>query len=182
MKSVMGSKRPNCIIVDEVDGTAGGSDSKNAVHALVKLVYGGAGGTSALSIARWHPCGVPTYDQGELPDSHEHGFTVRLLGAGVAGEAGATGPGGRKAKQRALCRPVIAICNELYAPVLRPLRARAAVFQFRNPSVLPSGIAPPTHLALQIAQSRERGQWCAGHCCTSKTCPDDRHVNCERPA
>ncbi len=101
MQSVMGSRRPNCIIVDEIDGTAGapgllpirllrkpqshefgyllnlprcdlsamrlvvtsskttvqcsrcdrtstpatgGNDSKSAVQALLKLVYGGAGG------------------------------------------------------------------------------------------------------------------------------------------
>ena len=38
-----------------------------------------------------------------------------------------------------LCRPIIAVCNDIYAPALRPLRAVAKVIQFKKPSVrLPS--------------------------------------------
>ena len=34
-----------------------------------------------------------------------------------------------------LCRPIIAVCNDIYAPALRPLRAVAKVIQFKKPSV-----------------------------------------------
>lgn len=55
---------------------------------------------------------------------------------GAAAEAGAGVAGGKKRRRpRQLARPVICICNDLYAPVMRPLRARAAVFQFKQPSV-----------------------------------------------
>lgn len=45
-------------------------------------------------------------------------------------------PAGRSQKARTaqpINRPVIAICNDLYAPALRPLREIAAVFNFRTP-------------------------------------------------
>ncbi len=34
-----------------------------------------------------------------------------------------------------LLRPIIAICNDLYCPALRPLRDVARVFHFRKPTV-----------------------------------------------
>jgi len=56
-----------------------------------------------------------------------------------ARRAGGAPPAGRRARSRAaaqpLQRPIIAICNDLYAPALRPLRAVARVVQFRPPAV-----------------------------------------------
>ena len=40
----------------------------------------------------------------------------------------------KKAAQQ-LCRPIIAVCNDMYAPALRPLRGIAKIVQFRKPSV-----------------------------------------------
>ncbi|KIY91890.1 Chromosome transmission fidelity protein 18 [Monoraphidium neglectum] len=37
-------RRPNCVVVDEIDGATGGSEGHGAVAALVKLVAGGGGG------------------------------------------------------------------------------------------------------------------------------------------
>ena len=62
-----------------------------------------------------------------------------------------TGSGGRAAdgddstarqprnakKVQALRRPVICVCNDLYAQVIRPLRDVAATFQFKQPRVRP---------------------------------------------
>jgi ATPase family associated with various cellular activities (AAA) len=104
MQSVMGSRKPNCIIVDEVDGTAGdkctkhkpndiaipsvsylmqagspplwsdvrfirsgGSDSKNAVQALLKLVYGGAGVASHRRSIDSHKSNVVTDEPPVVP-------------------------------------------------------------------------------------------------------------------
>ncbi|KAF9191281.1 hypothetical protein BGZ50_009496 [Haplosporangium sp. Z 11] len=50
----------------------------------------------------------------------------------------ADGSGGKKFKKytkRPLMRPIICICNDQYAPVLRPLRAIAQIYQFKKPSV-----------------------------------------------
>ena len=41
----------------------------------------------------------------------------------------------RKKGMQPLCRPIIAVCNDIYAPALRPLRAVAKVIQFKKPTV-----------------------------------------------
>ncbi|KAH7427153.1 hypothetical protein KP509_10G031900 [Ceratopteris richardii] len=41
MKSVMGDLRPNCVVIDEIDGALGGSDGKSAIDALLKIAYAG---------------------------------------------------------------------------------------------------------------------------------------------
>ena len=43
----------------------------------------------------------------------------------------------KKTKKAAqpLCRPIIAVCNDMYAPALRPLRGVAKIVQFKKPSV-----------------------------------------------
>ncbi|KAG0266796.1 hypothetical protein BG011_000848 [Mortierella polycephala] len=50
----------------------------------------------------------------------------------------AEGSGGKKFKKynrQPLMRPIICICNDQYAPVLRPLRTIAQIYQFKKPSV-----------------------------------------------
>ena len=43
----------------------------------------------------------------------------------------------KKTKKAAqpLCRPIIAVCNDMYAPALRPLKGVAKIVQFKKPSV-----------------------------------------------
>ncbi|KAI5060585.1 hypothetical protein GOP47_0025005 [Adiantum capillus-veneris] len=41
MKSVMGDLRPNCVVIDEIDGALGGADGKGAIDALLKIAYAG---------------------------------------------------------------------------------------------------------------------------------------------
>ena len=41
MQPVMGEKRPNCVVLDEIDGALGGSDGKGAIQALLQIVKGG---------------------------------------------------------------------------------------------------------------------------------------------
>ena len=43
----------------------------------------------------------------------------------------------RRKQAKALNRPLIAVCNDLYAPALRPLRAVARVLQFSQPQASP---------------------------------------------
>ena len=57
-------------------------------------------------------------------------------GSSPAGEDDSTAGQQRRAKKaQALCRPVICVCNDLYAQVIRPLREVAATFQFKQPMV-----------------------------------------------
>lgn len=57
----------------------------------------------------------------------------------------------RRKKRQALNRPIIAICNDLYAPVLRPLRNVAAILSFAKPRVrtLPTVAIVPYHNPVQ---------------------------------
>ncbi|KAI9602961.1 hypothetical protein H4Q26_002269 [Puccinia striiformis f. sp. tritici PST-130] len=43
---------------------------------------------------------------------------------------------GKNLDQRPLLRPIICICNDLYAPVLRPLRPISKIIRFNNPTQL----------------------------------------------
>ena len=55
-------------------------------------------------------------------------------GAGEAPSPGGAGGAKTKAKRMGLQRPVICICNDVYAPALRPLRAVAELVEFRSAS------------------------------------------------
>ncbi|KAG0259775.1 hypothetical protein DFQ27_003895 [Actinomortierella ambigua] len=56
--------------------------------------------------------------------------------SGEGGLATTTRSRGRKQQhKRPLMRPIICICNDQYASVLRPLRTIAQIYQFRKPSV-----------------------------------------------
>lgn len=55
-------------------------------------------------------------------------------GSSGAAKAGGGGGGGKRGGGRGLPplkRPIICICNDLYAPALRPLREVARVFHFK---------------------------------------------------
>jgi len=71
-----------------------------------------------------------------------------------ARHAGGAPPAGRRARSRAaaqpLLRPIIAICNDLYAPALRPLRTVARVVQFRPPAVRAPRCPGAVHLCVHI--------------------------------
>ena len=67
-------------------------------------------------------------------------FLYSSGGGGGAKEGGGDGEGdepGKKKRRKGkpLCRPIICVCNDLYAQVMRPLRDVAAVFQFKQPLV-----------------------------------------------
>lgn len=91
---------------------AGGTEGRGAIEALLKLVQagsgkGGGGGGSAV-------------EEAEEPGA----------------EHAAEGKQGKKRKKgsQPLCRPLIAVCNDLYAPALRPLRAVAKIVHYRMPT------------------------------------------------
>jgi DNA polymerase III delta prime subunit len=87
-RSLFGERRPNCIILDEVDG----ADGMLAINALVSI------------------CNAP-----------------------LRHKAGKAGKGkGRRGTDPPLTRPLILICNNQYAPALRPIRSIARIFTFRH--------------------------------------------------
>ncbi|CAL8330878.1 unnamed protein product [Lota lota] len=93
MKSVLGTnQRPNCLIIDEIDGAP----------------------TAAINIL------LATLNR---KDGH-------------GGEEGGESTKKKKKKEGVLLRPIICICNDLYAPALRPLRQQAFLLAF--PQTQPS--------------------------------------------
>ncbi|EFJ48480.1 hypothetical protein VOLCADRAFT_104663, partial [Volvox carteri f. nagariensis] len=133
MTAVLGGGRPNCVIVDEVDGATGGSETGGAVAALLKLVRageGGAAGSGGKGGGKATGGGDDDDDDGSGGENEGADGGKKTVGAGGAKRRG----GGRKgSQQRPLCRPIICICNDLYAPALRPLRDIARVFHFSPP-------------------------------------------------
>ena len=102
-----------------VMGRAGGSEGRSAIQALLKIVQAGC-----------KPGRAQQSEAGEAADDQ------------ADAQVGAAGPGGAKKRgsghSKPLSRPLIAICNDLYAPALRPLRNVAQILQFKAPQVLTS--------------------------------------------
>ena len=111
---------------------AGGAEGRSAITALLKLVTATAGKPKAGGAAEEAPAAAE--GDGDS-DSDEEGGGSKAAAAGPSGRAAAAGGGGggKKQRLRPLLRPIIAICNDLYAPALRPLRDVARVFHFKKP-------------------------------------------------
>ncbi len=112
----------------------GGSEGRGAIQALLKLVQAGGG--------RKEACAGGAADEAGDAD----------------GENAAGGTHGKKRRKggQPLCRPLIAICNDLYAPALRPLRAIAKIVHYKKPtarSLTPATSAfllCITHIAMRL--------------------------------
>ncbi|KAL4857961.1 Chromosome transmission fidelity protein 18 [Chlorella vulgaris] len=154
MQSVLGERRPNCVIIDEIDGATGGAEGRSGIAALIKIVNAkpgkqAGGGAAAADKSLQEGGGEGAED---LSDSDAEDGEGQQAGAATSGAeqqarrgdalalgrrlGGGSGGGGGRARQQQLqplLRPIISICNDLYAPALRPLRDVARVFVFRKP-------------------------------------------------
>ena len=94
------------MVIDEIDGALGGAEGRGAIQALLSIVNGGGKG-------------------GRVRHGDEN-------------DAGADNDAvGKKTKRKGpgpLMRPIICICNDLYAPALRPLREVAKIFRMVPPA------------------------------------------------
>ena len=106
MQPVLGSKRPNCLIIDEIDGAAGGDGARAASSAI---------GAVAELIKRGTIEAEPANDS-TRPDSASEGAKRK-----------------KGKRLEPLQRPIICICNDLYAPALRPLREAVEVINMAPP-------------------------------------------------
>ncbi|KAF9904497.1 hypothetical protein EC991_002657 [Linnemannia zychae] len=101
IQSILGSDKPNMLIIDEIDGVSASGGEQSFIKLLVDIA------------------------------------TVEIAAKEESSKAG--GGGGRKSNKKfakkPLMRPIICICNDQYAPVLRPLRTIAQIYQFKKPSV-----------------------------------------------
>lgn len=93
MQSIFGDRKPNCLILDEIDGAMNGGDGKSAIAAIQEII------SAPLQLKK-------------------------NLKAG----------GKQRGNQHPLTRPMICICNDQYAAVLRPLRKLAKIFVLDTPN------------------------------------------------
>ena len=85
MSSIWDHQRPNCIILDEIDGAMNGSEGRSGIGVIMTMIT--APLRADKKATRHHP----------------------------------------------LIRPIICICNDAFAPVLRPLRNVALHFKMNPP-------------------------------------------------
>lgn len=131
--------RPNCVIIDEIDGVSGENGGVGAIQMLVKIVQA----ESKAAMAKKKKGGNENEEEGEE-------------GSGSEGEDNDTNEMNEKSKKRTrktvttrsgdgsesiplkksplapLRRPIICICNDQFASALRPLRQIARIFEFTS--------------------------------------------------
>jgi hypothetical protein len=176
---VLGSRKPNCVIVDEIDGATGGAEGTGAISALLKIINATGGGSGRRAVGG----GAAEEDEeeeavagGDLAAEGGGGRGVKPRrrpppgGTGTALNKGRNGAAaGSKGRLPPLSRPVICIANDLYAPVLRPLRDVAQIFHFRVRMVfLQRGLASRRCPALQVFMLGSLAH--SGHACVGRSC------------
>lgn len=138
-QSVIGSRRPNCLVVDEIDGAMGGEDegsSRGAIGVLVDVIKR----AKALQSKRLRRLEAGGMDKGEgedHDDNADEGKEKEKDGDGDGPErreGGIKGKGrhGKKGKSDSLSdlsRPIICICNDHFAPALRSLLPHVRLIQ-----------------------------------------------------
>ncbi|KAF9361013.1 hypothetical protein BGX26_006565 [Mortierella sp. AD094] len=97
IQSILGSDKPNLLIIDEIDGVSSSGGEQSFIKLLVDMA------------------------------------TVEA--ASKEEKSKSAGKKSKKYIKKPLMRPIICICNDQYAPVLRPLRVIAQIYQFKKPSI-----------------------------------------------
>ncbi|RPB29003.1 hypothetical protein L211DRAFT_845028 [Terfezia boudieri ATCC MYA-4762] len=103
-KKAIGSSRPVCVVVDEIDGVSGGGGETGFMNALVDLIM----------------------------QDKKNSATPRMGSTSTTKQRK-----GKKGDNFKFHRPIIAICNDLYAPSLRALRPLAEIVYMKKP---PTGL------------------------------------------
>ncbi len=120
--------RPNCVILDEIDGVSGETGGQDAIAMLVKLVQAEAKNKKTTGGKK------EKEEQAQQGGDEESDAEENEAGGDAAPAAqrkGRSGTGGKTdSKPGPLKRPIICICNDQYTAALRPLRAIARVFEF----------------------------------------------------
>ena len=118
MRAVIGDKRPSCVVIDEIDGATGGAEGKGAIAALLAIVNARRAGPASLATRKKEA--EAEDDDDDANDANE-------------GRDGNSKRARRKKGPGPLLRPIVAVCNDPYAPALRPLREVAKIFRVPAP-------------------------------------------------
>ena len=112
-RAIFGERRPRCIILDEIDGALGGGEVAGISGLLLELCKAPLRRGKGRS-AR----GGVMADKDEDSDGDEDSATAAA--------------GKKKGGKHALVCPIICICNDAYAPALRPLRSVSRAWAFEK--------------------------------------------------
>lgn len=124
--------RPNCVILDEIDGVAGEQGGQGAIQSLLRIIQAEArqakAGKNRKTDAKED---APDDEDGSDADADEGGEDAPAATARKSKRAAASADGvPKKSRPGPLRRPIICICNDQFAAALRPLRAIARIFEF----------------------------------------------------
>lgn len=110
--------QPRLVLIDEIDGAAGGEADTSLIRFLVELT---ARSSAKPSAATENDEPIDETKQAEAEE--EEKMTKRPKAKAAS-------------SRRGLCRPIICICNNLYAPALKSLRQVAEVVHIRRPGAV----------------------------------------------
>ncbi|KAM9973258.1 hypothetical protein ACTFIR_012634 [Dictyostelium discoideum] len=133
MKSLFNDNKPNCLIIDEIDGISGRDNGP--IELLIKLIDNslklGNHKKSTTNPAAKKSAGNDTEsddDDHDDDDDHEDQDEDDEKSTKTKAKKGK-----KKGFTTRLLRPIICICNDQYVPSLRKLRQKAMVFDFQAP-------------------------------------------------
>ena len=129
MQGSFSDGRPNCIIMDEIDGCLG-AEGSGATDILIKYCRDSVAAEKAMYSKKTTSFGAENEDDdGDDPATAALRNDQSLKKAGVRYLHNTGKPKSKeharavKAGPKILQRPIICICNDLYAPALRSLRS-----------------------------------------------------------
>jgi chromosome transmission fidelity protein 18 len=109
--------RPNCVILDEIDGVGQEAGEMGAIAMLLKIVQ-----AEGRKSAKKKDEEAEGEDSGGSDEDADTPLVIKRKSKRSDGpKVSPLGP---------LKRPIICICNDQYAAALRPLRAVARIFEF----------------------------------------------------
>jgi len=141
MRASFADGRPNCIIMDEIDGCLG-AEGTGASDLLLKYIKDSNKAENIRGSRRAWRSGGDGAGEGNDDDDGDDPATAALrqdgrikvkVGAGKNAGKGALKKG--KEEPKRLQRPIICICNDLYVPALRNLRKEAKLVKMTEPTV-----------------------------------------------
>jgi len=104
--------RPNLVLIDEIDGAASTASDAGLIKLLLRLCSAGQ-------------------KQGRSSADGEDGVEEEEEQLSPGKKPSKTSS--KKGSSAVLCRPIVCVCNNLYAPSLKALRQVALVVQVRRP-------------------------------------------------
>jgi chromosome transmission fidelity protein 18 len=130
-RNVFGNKKPTCLIIDEIDGLHN-SETRSAITALLKFAYPTKRNKNKKDTAGDKENNKKPATKASSSDKKSG--TNKKSSNGLTMEK--TPNKKSNAPPRQLNRPIICICNDHYAPVLRELRLKSKLFVFRRRDTL----------------------------------------------